>query len=599
MRATAESLGFAHDVAVRVFDGVRATSERASDDVGTSEAMAVSETSNGCDFHDVSASRVGLFLLASTYGNARARTRRRGGNEPYVDATDVDDWWNAANEPTSPVTSPKRGQKIGSARSPTRSPTKGMMSERRRTERASDGFGVRASSARGAEGSFAGFLLNHWDTVVLACALDADARDGTTETMSGREVDALGFVFEARDGDGAIQPLSAFLFANAEKADERVDASAVRDWIARHLDSNGKSSSLRAEMSAVQAVAALAISSEADDDDEGATAVHEVNAKTMVTIDGAYKTTVVRQQGAGATRVASGASACCKSTPKNLATYGSPLYVSATPCAEVTSCSDSMIYLLEPYHYVSISGCSDCTIVVGACARSMLMEQCERVTLMCATKRIAVRSCFECTFHLAIVNQPIFIGDNRKCVLAPYNTYYEQLDEHLRHARIHAAQCTAWDRPVVLGADVTIKDQQSSGKHSSVVRISTGVSLMSPDAYMPFIVPFRESASASPRTAADALSSPTQANPFETPPSYVAALDAKMQRVNDVRTRVRDSSLSESKRSELQGAIQAHFKEWLASSGHSRQIFDLSALEREDMRAHASPSTSSVNTSRT
>jgi len=165
--------------------------------------------------------------------------------------------------------------------------------------------------------------------------------------------------------------------------------------------------------------------------------------------------------------------------------------------------------------------------------------------------------------------------------LAPYNTYYEHLLEHLSAAHIDPSMCNAWDRPVIIGADVTIKDQQSIWKQSGVVRISSGVSLISPDAFTPFIVPFRESASRED----DAVGATTQANPFETPPSYVAALDVKMQRVNDIRTLVRDSSLSDIKRSELQGAIQAHFKEWLGASGNSRQIFDLSAIERDEMRA--------------
>ena len=92
-------------------------------------------------------------------------------------------------------------------------------------------------------------------------------------------------------------------------------------------------------------------------------------------------------------------------------------------------------------------------------------------------------------------------------------------------------------------------------------------------------------------TAADAPPTPssvaatTQANPFDVPANYVTALESKMQLICDVRARVRDYSLPETKRGELKAAIQSHFKAWLQQSGKSREIFDLSAIEREEMRA--------------
>jgi len=167
------------------------------------------------------------------------------------------------------------------------------------------------------------------------------------------------------------------------------------------------------------------------------------------------------------------------------------------------------------------------------------------------------------------------------------------LEEHLAAARLAPVACNAWDRPVVLGADVTIHDSSGSSKSSpDVVRISSGVSLMPPDAFGLFIVPFRECATDEADLTA-AYTMTTQANPFETPANYVAALDAKMQRVNEVRARVRDAELSDAKRSELQGAIQAHFKDWLASTGKSREIFDLGAIERDAIsRARARASVS-------
>ena len=54
-----------------------------------------------------------------------------------------------------------------------------------------------------------------------------------------------------------------------------------------------------------------------------------------------------------------------------------------------------MIYLLAPVQYASITGCTDCVVVVGAVTRALRVEQCERLTCIAATKRLQVRSCHE------------------------------------------------------------------------------------------------------------------------------------------------------------------------------------------------------------
>jgi hypothetical protein len=43
------------------------------------------------------------------------------------------------------------------------------------------------------------------------------------------------------------------------------------------------------------------------------------------------------------------------------------------------------------------------------------------------------------------------------------------------------------------------------------------------------------------------------------------------------------AELEESKRKELMGAIQSHFREWLLQTGGMRQVYDLARLEREEI----------------
>jgi hypothetical protein len=547
----------------RAYDAVRAVSERSRDD-----------HEGGADATTCETRRLSMLLVATCFSASRGRTVAVYRDEGRVGA--FEDESASGKEGTGHARSP-----------PPRSPSKRALlrraapgspsSERERGAAALDGwFGAED------DGAFGAFLLQNWDAVVRACRLE---KNPSTSTLTREECASLDFLFETRDERGEKKSIAECAMEDAET----IECDALREWIRNTIDPASVSCSAlssKESVSAVSAVAAVA---------EMASTSGQSGSKTLVTIENAYKTTIVRRHGSRGTHAASTHAAMCRTSPRDLPTYGAEDYDDdAVPFARVVDCTDSIVYLLEPYDYVTIAGCTDCVVIVGAVSRSMRVEGCERVKLICAAKRVVVRSCFECTFHLGILNQPMFVGDNRKCVLGPYNTFYEHLDEHLTRAKLKPEACNAWDRPVVLGADLPIQDGSSSPSTPDVVRISSGVSLMSPDAFTMFIIPFRERSDGESPMDQDggfpstpSASTPTQANPFETPANYVAALEAKMELICEVRARVRDAPLSETKRSELKAVIQSHFKAWLQSSGMSREIFDLSAVEREEIRARA------------
>ena len=547
----------------RAYDAVRAVSERSRDD-----------HEGGADATTCETRRLSMLLVATCFSASRGRTVAVYRDEGRVGA--FEDESASGKEGTGHARSP-----------PPRSPSKRALlrraapgspsSERERGAAALDGwFGAED------DGAFGAFLLQNWDAVVRACRLE---KNPSTSTLTREECASLDFLFETRDERGEKKSIAECAMENAET----IECDALREWIRNTIDPASVSCSALSSKDSVSAVSAVAAVAEM------ASTSGQSGSKTLVTIENAYKTTIVRRHGSRGTHAASTHAAMCRTSPRDLPTYGAEDYDDdAVPFARVVDCTDSIVYLLEPYDYVTIAGCTDCVVIVGAVSRSMRVEGCERVKLICAAKRVVVRSCFECTFHLGILNQPMFVGDNRKCVLGPYNTFYEHLDEHLTRAKLKPEACNAWDRPVVLGADLPIQDGSSSPSTPDVVRISSGVSLMSPDAFTMFIIPFRERSDGESPMDQDggfpstpSASTPTQANPFETPANYVAALEAKMELICEVRARVRDAPLSETKRSELKAVIQSHFKAWLQSSGMSREIFDLSAVEREEIRARA------------
>ena len=107
---------------------------------------------------------------------------------------------------------------------------------------------------------------------------------------------------------------------------------------------------------------------------------------------------------------------------------------------------------------------------------------------------------------------------------------------------------------------------------------------MSPEAFAPFIVPFRgdtlNDTMDDDTNAGVSIKKTTRANPFAVPDAYVAALDAKVRAVAALRGALRDARLGEEKKRDLQATIQAHFKEWLLESGCMRQVYELARIER-------------------
>ena len=265
----------------------------------------------------------------------------------------------------------------------------------------------------------------------------------------------------------------------------------------------------------------------------------------------------------------------------------------ASASVRVADCEDAVVYLLAPAAYVSVVGCANCVVVVGAASRAVRVERCRRVTVIAAARRLRVRAAAECVFHLGVAERPVFLGECRGNVLAPYNTFYETLEADLETAglSVDALSVDAWREPQCAFAnlsdesrdDASLRDSDSSPSRGDASprpeRPAGGraVERMSPEAFAPFIVPFRGDTL---NDTMDSINKTTRANPFAVPDAYVAALDAKVRAVAALRGALRDARLGEEKKRDLQATIQAHFKEWLLESGSMRQVYELARIER-------------------
>ncbi|XP_010257397.1 PREDICTED: TBCC domain-containing protein 1-like [Nelumbo nucifera] len=230
---------------------------------------------------------------------------------------------------------------------------------------------------------------------------------------------------------------------------------------------------------------------------------------------------------------------------------------------KVLNCHDSVIYILAPLRYATVYGCSDATIVLGAVGKAVRVEHCERVQVIAAAKRICIANCRECLFFLGVNQQPLILGDNHKLQVAPYNTFYPQLKEHMTQVGVDTS-INRWNEPMVLGM-VDPHDSLSHPAGVSDVQAESATCL-DPDQFTNFLIP-NWVGGESPES--------TKHNPFSLPETYMASQQKNHQNLGEIKQALRDLQLEESRKRELSNALHIYFKDWLYTSGNIRQLYCL------------------------
>ncbi|OVA06660.1 CARP motif [Macleaya cordata] len=381
------------------------------------------------------------------------------------------------------------------------------------------------------------YLQKHLANILslLAEAVEGNAEESLVLTLERFE--HLGFLIQFREKGAERIPLSqaAPFFANSdpEMPAVPVPAAQVHDWILQNI------------VAALEHAAERVSSKEngppngtdqdiAMADACGSPLKGSSGARGPSFVEGISKTSVVKQ-------------------PSDL--KGSSI--------KVLNCHDSVIYILAPLRYATVYGCSDATIVLGAISKAVRVEHCERVKVIAAAKRICIANCRECVFFLGVNQQPVFLGDNHKLQVAPYNTFYPQLEVHMTQAGINA-NINRWNEPLVLGM-VDPHDSLSHPAGVSDVQAESATCL-DPDHFTNFWIPNwfgGESAQS------------TKQNPFPLPEVYKMSQQKNHQSAGEIKQALRAVQLEENQKRELSFALHAYFKDWLYASGNIRQLYCL------------------------
>ncbi|OMO55205.1 hypothetical protein COLO4_36131 [Corchorus olitorius] len=201
---------------------------------------------------------------------------------------------------------------------------------------------------------------------------------------------------------------------------------------------------------------------------------------------------------------------------------------------KVINCHDSVIYILAPLRYATIYGCSDATIVLGAVGKSVRVEHCERVHVIIAAKRVCIANCpliaagvlmlkFQPPFSVSLPSpspDPACFRFITGILVAPYNTFYSHLEEHMTEVGIKAT-INRWDEPLALG----VVDPHDSLSHPAGVSDAQAetATRIDPDQFTNFLIPnwFEGEATGS-----------TKDNPFPLPDAYLTSQQKNVNALN-------------------------------------------------------------------
>ena len=101
------------------------------------------------------------------------------------------------------------------------------------------------------------------------------------------------------------------------------------------------------------------------------------------------------------------------SARSNRSSRAGDITIDQLPHAIISGSTGAHIYLLAPYTSATISHCSDCEIILGAIAGTLVINYCERVTVTAACRKLLIVGSSDCRMCIATLTTSVIIGDCR------------------------------------------------------------------------------------------------------------------------------------------------------------------------------------------
>lgn len=214
---------------------------------------------------------------------------------------------------------------------------------------------------------------------------------------------------------------------------------------------------------------------------------------------------------------------------------------------KIHRCQFSYFYLLSPLRSVSIEKCKNLTVVLGPVEVAVMVSGCENVNVIAPCGRMVISNSSLCSLNLLTPCRPLILPGCEAISLAPYNTFYPKLEDHMRKMVIPAS-INMWDQPIIAGG------HDHHGDNSSPSWF-----LLPPAEFLQFITPFE-------------MDGKTGSIPCPLPSAYKKALDARKKDYKLWLKSVNDSTEDAEKKQTFQTLVEQQFQEWLSETGYKKEI---------------------------
>ncbi|KAJ0965054.1 hypothetical protein J5N97_026192 [Dioscorea zingiberensis] len=338
------------------------------------------------------------------------------------------------------------------------------------------------------------YLQKHMGNIITLLAESIKGDSDESRVLTSERLDHLGFLIQFGEGIKLSQAAPFFTNLNTDLPAASVPVAEAHDWVLQHIalalendvdkglaKENGPAAEL--DVDTGDAFANQSVSQNSSSPNGSSNESYTANSRCQTFVEGISKASVVKQS-------------------SDIKGHS----------VKVLNCHDSVIYILAPLQYAMVYGCCDATIVLGAIGKAVRVEHCERVQVISAAKHnnsgVIMR---ECIFFLGVNQQPLILGENHKLQVAPYNTFYSQLEAHMSQVGVDAT-VNRWDEPLVLG----MVDPHDSVSHPTGVSDvkAESTTRLDPELFTSFLIP-NWFAGDSPQS--------TKHNPFPLPEIYLSS----------------------------------------------------------------------------
>lgn len=232
----------------------------------------------------------------------------------------------------------------------------------------------------------------------------------------------------------------------------------------------------------------------------------------------------------------------------------------------VTGCTDCCIYVMGSIRFCLVAGCHDCTIVLGGVSTLCTIQNCEKISVHVAAHCFKMENSIDSSAYLYCHVAPILTGDTRGIELAPYNVLYSQLEYVLEAASMRQETdfVDVWAHPIC----------STLGSPDETISRNHGFDSEQTNSTYHFVHPMHFNLCVVPEMGRR----PQYA--LVLPQVYNDALEhgkQEMHNFHEQLSQIKDETL----RRKAHQAIQGHFREWLQTTGKSRQLSDLVKLSSQ------------------